>query len=159
MRNGFIVKTLRVLLVMALLVIVVVQALYLPWLSGELAQDLPDAAYMRWPILTLAILGLLCVQAGIVCTLRLLAFVHHDRVFSRVAVHWVDGIIAAFLGGSGVCIATIVYQSFAIGGPPIWMLTLLAGTLAGIGLALLMTVMRALLMRATTLKDEMDVVI
>ncbi len=80
------------------LAILGVQILLLPWLSGVLAAELPAEAHMRWPILTLAILGLLCVQVGIVCTLRLLGFTRRGEVFSPAARRWVDAIVWAFLG-------------------------------------------------------------
>lgn len=159
MSNRLVIDLLRVLLVGALLLILVVQAVYLPLLSGEIARDLPAEAHMRWPILTLAILGLLCVQAVIVCTVRLLGFTRADRVFSLDALRWVNGIIGAFIGGSLVCLTTILYQNATVAGPPIWSLLLVCGVFAGVGLALLMVVMRTLLVRATTLKNELDVVI
>jgi|SRR5690625_4636584 len=153
------VNALRTLLVAALIVITAVQIVGLPWLSGVVASDLPNAAHMRWPILTLAILGLVCVQVGIICTLRLLGFARSGEVFSSRAFGWVDAIIGAFVAGSLICVATIVYQSAVAAAPPGWMLMLLAGAVTGLGFALLMTVMRTLLVRATTLKNEMDVVI
>lgn len=159
MSNRFVVDALRVLLVAALLAILSVQTLLLPWLSGMLAAELPAEAHMRWPILTLAILGLLCVQLGIVCTLRLLGFTRRGEVFSPAARLWVDAIVWAFLGGSLVCLATLTYQSFTVAGPPLWTLMLIFGVLAGVALALLMTVMRTLLIRATALRTELDVVI
>lgn len=159
MSNRVVVDALRVLLVAALVAIAAVQVLILPWLSGAMAQDLPAEAHMRWPILILSILGLGCVQVALVCTLRLLGFTRRDEVFSPRAFRWVNGIIGAFLGCSLVCAATIAYQSATVAGPPLWMLLLLAGVAAGLGLALLMTVMRALLVRATALQSEMDVVI
>ena len=154
-----VIEVLRVMLGGALLLILLAQAVLLPWLSGDVARELPAEAYMRWPILTLAILGLLCVQIVIVCTERLLTFTRTDRVFSPDALRWVNGIIGGFLGGSVVCLATLVYQSFTVAGPPLWGLLLICGVLAGIGLALLMVVMRVLLVRATSFKNELDVVI
>lgn len=159
MSNRIVVDTLRVMLVVALVAITALQVIGLPWLSGVMAEGLPGEAHMRWPILILSILGLACVQVGIVCTLRLLGFTRNDEVFSPRAFRWVNGIIGAFLGCSLVCAATIVYQSATVAGPPLWMMALLGGVFAGLGLALLMTVMRTLLVRATTLQSEMDVVI
>lgn len=159
MGNRVVIEVLRVMLGGALLLILLAQAVLLPWLSGDVARELPAEAYMRWPILTLAILGLLCVQIVIVCTERLLTFTRTDRVFSPDALRWVNGIIGGFLGGSVVCLATLVYQSFTVAGPPLWGLLLICGVLAGIGLALLMVVMRVLLVRATSFKNELDVVI
>ena len=124
MGHHVVVNVLRVLLIGAVLVIAVVQVVFLPWLSGEMARSLPGEAYMRWPILALAILGLLCVQVAIVCMLRLLGFTQDGRVFTPAAFRWVDGLIAAFIGAAAVCLATIVYQSQTVAGPPLWMLAL-----------------------------------
>ena len=64
MNNRLVVNILRFLLILAVIVIATAQAVLLPWLSKEMARELPAEAYMRWPILTLAILGLLCVQVA-----------------------------------------------------------------------------------------------
>ena len=154
-----VVNVLRVLLIGAVLVIAVVQVVFLPWVSGEMARSLPGEAYMRWPILALAILGLLCVQVAIVCMLRLLGFTQDGRVFTPAAFRWVDGLIAAFIGAAAVCLATIVYQSQTVAGPPLWMLALFGGVLTGVALALLTWTMRALLAQAITLRTDMEMVI
>src|SRR5690625_4716585 len=159
MINRTVVAVLRILLFGARAATIILQVIGLPWLSGVMAQDYPAEAYMRWPILVLAVLGLGCVEVGIICTLRLLGFTLRDEVFSRRALRWVDGIIAAFLTGALVCLATIVYQSFTVAGPPGWMVVLLCGVLGGIGLALLMIVMRHLLLTATSLRRELATVI
>lgn len=159
MPNRLAVDLLRVLLMGTVLVILFLQVIGLPWLSGVMAADLPHEAFMRWPILALAVIGLGCVQVGIVCTLRLLGFTRRGEVFSAPALRWVDGIIGAFLAASLVCLATIIYQSVTIAGPPLWMFLLLAGVVVGVGMALLMGVMRTLLVQATTLRTEMAAVI
>lgn len=150
---------LRGLLIAALLVILALQVVGLPWLSGVMAEDLPAEAHMRWPILALAIAGLACVQVGIVSTVRLLGFTRRGEVFSSAALRWVDGIIGGFLAASAVCLATFAYQAFTVGGPPLWTLLLLLGVVTGISMALLMSVMRTLLVQATSLRREMDAVI
>lgn len=150
---------LRVVILAAVVIILVVQVLLLPWLSGQVAADLPDEAYMRWPILTLAVLGLLCVQVALVCTERLLSFVRREAVFTASALPWVNGIIAAFLAGGVVCLATLGYQELTVSGPPLWSFVLLAGVVGGIGLAMLMWVMRTLLEQAIEMSAEIDVVI
>ena len=154
-----VIAVLRLLLAGAIVVILAAQVLYLPWLSGVMAEQLPGEAYMRWPILSLAILGLACVQVAIVCTLRLLGFVRDGRVFTPAAFRWVDGLIGSFVAGGMVCVATIVYQSQTVAGPPPWMFLLLCGVMTGAGLALLTWTMRALLVQATTLHDDMEMVI
>lgn len=159
MLNRILVDLLRILLLGSILVILFLQLIGLPWLSGVMAEDLPDEAYMRWPILALAIMGLGCVQIGIVCTLRLLGLTRRGEVFSIRSLRWVDGFIAASLAASQVCLATVVYQAVTVPGPPLWILLLLFGALGGIAMALLMGVMRTLLAQATTLRSEMDAVI
>ena len=159
MKNRVAVDLLRILLVGSLLVILFLQVIGLPWLSGVVAEDLPGEAHMRWPILALSVMGLGCVQVGIICTLRLLGLTRQGDVFSPRSLRQVDVIIGSFLFATLVCLATIVYQSFTVGGPPIWTLMLLSGILVGIGMALLMVVMRTLLVQATTLRAEMDAVI
>lgn len=155
----FSVDALRVLLVLALLAILALQVLVLPWLSGVMAAELPDEAFMRGPLLALAIAGLACVQAGLLCTIRLLGLTRRDEVFAPRSLRWVDGIIVALLAGSAVCLATLLYQSTAVGGPPAFSLLLIGGIAGGIGTALLMAVMRSLLVRATELRLEMEAVI
>lgn len=154
-----VVNVLRFLLIGAVVIIAAVQAVFLPWLSGEMARNLPGEAYMRWPILTFAIVGLLCVQVAIVCLLRLLAFTQDGRVFTPAAFRWVDGLISAFIGAALVCLATIIYQSQTVAGPPLWMLALWDGVLTGIALTLLTWTMRALLAQAITLRTDMEMVI
>lgn len=153
------VPLLRILIVVAVLAILVLQAVFLPWLSGDMARDLPAEAHMRWPILALAVLGLLCVQVALACTFRLLGFIASGGVFTHDALRWVDGIIGAFVGGGLVCLATIGYQSATIAGPPLWMMVLWAGVATGVGLASLVWVMRSLLVQATTLRAELEMVI
>lgn len=159
MKSHLAVAILRGMLIAAVVILLVAQVLYLPWFSGVIARELPAEAYMRWPILTLAILGLLCVQVALVCTERLLSFVPQKEVFQPGALGWVDGITAAFLAGSFVCLATLVYQAFTVSGPPLWSFALLAGVVGGVGLALLMWVMRTLLEQAIEIRAEIDVVI
>ena len=58
-----------------------------------------------------------------------------------------------------MCLATIVYQSQTVGGPPLWMLALWGGVMTGVALALLTWTMRALLAQAITLGTDMEMVI
>lgn len=159
MKSSVVVSGLRVLMAGSLLTILFLQLVGLPWLSGEMAKELPAEAYMRWPILVLSIVGLGCVQVGLFSTFHLLGLTNAGDVFSGRALHWVDAIIGASLAGSLVCLTTLIYQSFTVGGPPIWMLLLVGGIFVGVGIALLLTVMRTLLVQATDLRRDMEAVI
>lgn len=152
------VTVLRVIIFASVATILTAQVL-LPWLSGVVAEELPAEAYMRWPILAFAVLGLACAQVALVCTERLLSYVSRDAVFTSGALPWVNGIIAAFLAGSLVCLGTLVYQEATVSGPPLWSFALLGGVVGGLGLAILMWVMRTLLEQAIAMREEIDVVI
>ena len=86
---------LRILLALAFAALLLAQVLFLPALAGAMAEDSPELAYLRWPTLVVAVLGLGCVQVVIVCTWKLLAMVKADRIFSRDAFAWVDAIVWA----------------------------------------------------------------
>lgn len=154
MNRRLVIDLLRLALIAAVLAIALVQTLFLPWLSGELARDLPAEAYLRWPILALAVTGLLCVQAGIVCVVALLTRIRADRFFTERSLRWVDGLTAAFGAGGGVCAATLTYQSQTVSGPPLWALLLLTGVGAGATMALLTWVGRTLLVEAIAARAE-----
>lgn len=159
MTHRLLLATLQVFLVLGILIILAAQVVVLPILAAEAAAALPDEAYMRWPILGLAIAGLVCVQVAMVCTLRLVGFIRQGRVFTTAALPWVDGIIGAFLAAAVVCAVTIGYQSVSVAGPPLWMMLLVVGTLAGVGLALLMWTMRTLLVQAVAQRADLDLVV
>ena len=63
-----VVGPLRFLLAVAFAALVTAQVLFLPALSAAMAEDSPELAYLRWPTLVVAVLGLGCVQVVIVCT-------------------------------------------------------------------------------------------
>lgn len=159
MPSQMIITILRVLLMGLIAFILLIQTVVLPQLSGEMAQRLPAEAYMRWPILILAIGGLACVQVGVYATYRLLGFTKEGNVFSSHALKWVNTIIGASLTGSLVCVATLVYQAFTVSGPPLWVLLLISLVISGIAIALLLTVMRSLLIQATALRTDLEGVI
>lgn len=159
MKRHVVVHLLRFILVGFFAFIVVLQVVFLPWLAADMARELPAEAYMRWPTLLFSIAGLACVQVIIVCTIALLGLTRDDDVFGPHALPWVDGIIISFLSGSGVCLATASHNASSVSGPPAWILLLYIGAIAGVGLALLMVVMRRLLVQASTLRSELDVVI
>lgn len=72
MGNRLSIMALRVVLGIGLVIALALQVVVLPWMSGWMAQDFPEAAPMRWPILTLSILGLLCVEIVLIAIWRLL---------------------------------------------------------------------------------------
>lgn len=155
---------LKILLVLLLLATVVGQTLSWPGQFASLAEAEPPLARLRWPLTAAAVAGLLCIQVVIVCTWRLLDMVRADRIFSRDAFAWVDGIVwalaAAWLvlaAAAGALVLTI-YLTPELRDPGLPMM--LGGlVLVASVVLLLVVVMRALLHSATALRDDMDAVI
>jgi hypothetical protein len=78
-----VVAFLRLLLVSAFAFLVLFQVAILPGTIWYQAREEPDMAHLRWPILVVADLVLLCGQVVIVCTWKLLTMVQENRIFSN----------------------------------------------------------------------------
>ena len=153
-----VVGPLRFLLALAFAALLVAQGGVLPALWRSMGEGSPAPAYAGWPTLTVAVLGLGCVQVVIVCTWQLLTLVEEDRIFSESAFGWVNAILGAIGTAWLLLLGTFVWSLAAVGllGPPVvLLLVLVAGAVVG----LLVVVMRALLRQATTLRTDMEAVI
>lgn len=150
---------LRILLVLLFVGLLLGQTLSIPGQLAFMARESPAFAPLRWPLLVVAVLGLLCGQVVIVCTWRLLSMVMADRIFSEEAFGWVNAILAALTTAWALLAGTTVVGSLVLFDDPGTPLLLIAMVLAGGTVVLLMYVMRALLRQATTLRAEMEGVI
>jgi len=150
------VAPLRAVLVLLLGFLVLFQVVSLPRAFARLAEESPELAHLRWPMLTVAVVEVLCAQVVIVCTWNLLTMVKDDRIFSERALEWVDAILwtigAAWTLLLGVLVSFVVRWD----DPGLALLMLLLG---GAVLGLLMVVMRALLRQATALQNDLEAVI
>jgi hypothetical protein len=158
-----VVLPLRVLLVIAFAGLLATQIWAVPALLPDLADPTLERSFMRWTMLAVATLGLVCVQVVIVCTWKLLGLVTDDRIFSAGALPWVDGIVWAIVAGWTMLFGTFVCAYYFIvdevSDDPVLPALLLLLLLVGAVLGLLMVVMRALLRQATTLRADMESVI
>ena len=152
------VNPLRVLLALAFAVLVAFQVAILPTWFASLAEKWPDLAHLRWPMLLVSVLVLVCVQVVIVCTWKLLTMVRDDRIFSEESLRWVDVIVWAMVAAWIVLLGALCYALLRGSGPGI-QFGLLLVQLGGSVLVWLMLVMRALLRQATALRTDMDAVI
>ncbi|TFV62408.1 DUF2975 domain-containing protein [Geodermatophilus sp. DF01-2] len=153
-----VVGPLRILLALAFAALVLAQVVVLPGTWRERAGEFPNSAYWGWPTLTVAVLGLLCVQVVIVCTWKLLTLVEDDRIFSEASLAWVNAIVGA-LGTAWVLLLGAFVHSVVRWDVPGLPAALLLVLVAVAVLGLLMVVMRALLKQATTLRTDMEAVI
>lgn len=159
MTNRLAISTTRVVLGIGLVTCIALQVAVLPWMSGWVAHDNPEVAYMRWPVLALSVLGLLCVEVVLVAIWRLLGAVHASRIFDPQLFGWVDWIVCALAAAALVSFVALLYLLEAGVGPITVPASALFATLVALGMMSLMVVMRALLHQATALRTEMDAVI
>ncbi|MEV4655790.1 DUF2975 domain-containing protein [Micromonospora sp. NPDC049301] len=139
-------------------ILVMFQTVSLPGQFAHMARESPDFAYLRWPATAVTVFWLLCVQVVIVATWKLLSLVKADRIFSEVALKWVDVIVWAIGAAWAVLVGVFLYVGFNADDPglPLLLFLLLTGVTV---LGLLMVVMRALLRQATVLRTDMEAVI
>lgn len=154
-----VVTLLRILLVLAFAALLMLQTFSLPGQFAYMAEQSPEFAYLRWPLLAFSVVELVCVQVVIVCTWRLLTMVKDDRIFSERSLMWVDVIIWAIAVAWVLLLGVFLYFVIAIADDPGLPVLLMVILLAGAVLGLLMVVMRALLRQATTLRSDMEAVI
>ena len=158
-----IVVPLRILLALVFAALVAAEIFAVPEMLPDLTEPSLEQSFMRWTMLAVLLLGLLCVQVVIVCTWQLLTLVRHDRIFSASALPWVNAIVAAIavgwlmLLGAFVCAYYFIVDE--VSDDPVLPALLLVLLLVGAVIGLLMVVMRALLRQATTLRTDMEAVI
>ncbi|MGY1622596.1 DUF2975 domain-containing protein [Geodermatophilus sp. SYSU D00965] len=158
-----VVGPLRVLLAIVFAALVGAQFWAVPGMLPDLAEPSLEQSFMRWTLLTVSVLGLVCVQVVIVCTWKLLTLVRHDRIFSQSALPWVNAIVGAIAVGwvmlLGAFICAYYFIVDEVSDDPALPVLLLVLLLIGAVVGLLMVVMRALLRQATSLRTDMEAVI
>ena len=152
------VGALRVFLVLLFGLLVMFQTLSFPGQFAHMAQESPDLAHLRWPLTALTAFWLLCVEAVVISTWKLLTLVRRDRIFSDAAFFWVDVIVWAIVSAWLALVGAGIYV-FSRSDDPGFPLLVLAAAIGVAVLGLLMVVMRALLRRATVLRADMETVI
>ena len=152
------VAPLRVLLALTFVFLVAFQVAILPASFAHVAEEFPELAELRWPMLAVSVMVLVCVQVVIVCTWKLLTMVRDDRIFSEGSLGWVDAIVWAIAAAWLLVLGLFVFLLIRWEGPglPIGLTLLLMG---GAVLGLLILVMRELLRQATALRTDMEAVI
>jgi hypothetical protein len=146
---------LRIVLAMALVGSLFVQAVMVPLLATDLNEDFsPDVADVAVPILVIIVLGIVTIQVTMVCVWRLLTMVRRGTVFSDAAFRYVDVVIGAVAAASlltfGLGVVLAPGDAAAPG------VVLLIGGLAVLvaGVALVVVVLRMLLAQAVARDTE-----
>jgi Protein of unknown function (DUF2975) len=157
---------LRIVLAMVLAGSLFVQAVMVPLLAIDLEELSPDYAYLRVPLLVIAILGIVTIQVTLVCVWRLLTMVRRGTVFSHAAFRYVDVVIGAVAAASLLTFALAVLLAPGEAVPPGMVLLIGGAGLLVAGVALIVLVLRMLLAQAVArdaeaqhLQAELDEVI
>ncbi|MGJ5830341.1 DUF2975 domain-containing protein [Streptomyces ossamyceticus] len=127
---------------------VLVQGVMVPLLAADLDDLDPDMAHVRTPVLVIVVLGVVTVQAVLVCVWRLVTMVRRDTVFSHAAFRYVHGVIGAMVAASVLVFALGVVLAPGEAVAPGVVLLLGGVSLAVLGVALIVLVLRLLLAKA-----------
>lgn len=164
--SRWVVAALRVVLAVMAVGTVLTQALVLPLLASDVVTTFPEVASLRPPTLALTIAGVGTVQVALVCVWRLVTMTARETVFSHAAFRVVDVLIGSACVAAALALVQLVVLVAADAQTPGAMLAVLAALVGGVGVALLVAVLRALLAKAvaldteaTALHDELDGVI
>jgi Protein of unknown function (DUF2975) len=149
---------LRVFLVVLFAVLVVLETMSLPGQFAYMAREDPEQAYLRWPLTAVSVFWVVCVQAVVVATWKLLTLVRTDRIFTEASLVWVDAILGAIAAAWVVLVGVFLWVGFRADDPGLPLLLFLLTTGVTV-LGLLLLVLRALLRKATTLRTDLEAVI
>lgn len=165
-----IILALEIGLALTLLACVFFQVVVLPTALADEALLDSVIARAQGTLTVIGILGIACFEAVLVATGMLLRHTWNDSIFSRRPFLWVDVTIGACLLAAGLSVAaalTDVVTPSALASPDeietstgtALLIFGMAGTAACIAGALVVAVMRDLLKRAVTIRQELDQVI
>ncbi|MFD7308680.1 DUF2975 domain-containing protein [Promicromonospora sp. NPDC059942] len=148
---------LRVVIVLLVLGALLTQLVVLPDMAWTLQASYPEAAALRVPTLVVSAIGLVPLQAVLVCVWRLVGMARRDAVFSPSAFRWVDSMTWSAVVAAAVAVGLLVWllvQTRDTGVPPGIFLTLVGCAVLAVGVALLVVVLRGLLVKAVAWKGE-----
>lgn len=135
------------------------QVVVVPQVAAQSAVRYHEIAYLAIPGTIVGVAFLVCVQMVLVCVWRLLSLVRRDGIFSERAFPDVDASLAAVAFATLlVLVALIVLSATGFATASIVLLCLL-GVVVGVGLSLLIVVLRGLLKKAWRLEQDLSEVV
>jgi hypothetical protein len=164
--HRFCIGALRVGIAAAFLFGLFGQIVVIPSAAADEVDRFPPYAPFATPYVTVAIIGVACVQVALVATWMLLTMVERDAIFTPRAFRWVDTIIGASVVATVLAIGVTGHLALAeIPSPDDGMdvISALAAAVASVGVgtafAMLIVIMRSLLHKATELQTEIAEVV
>ncbi|MGY3684978.1 DUF2975 domain-containing protein [Streptomyces sp. TE33382] len=157
---------LRVGVVAAIVIGLFGQIVVVPTTAADEVDRFPPYAPFAAPYVTVAIVGIACVQIALVAVWMLLAMVRRDAIFTPRAFRWVDVIIRSSVLATLLAIGAaghLVLADIPSSNGSMDIISALAAAIAGVGVgasfAMLVVIMRGLLRKATDLQTEIAEVI
>ncbi|MGB4779465.1 DUF2975 domain-containing protein [Microbacterium sp.] len=143
----------------ALFLVGVAALAFLPGLSADVADGLPEYADLRSPLLALAIAVTILGTLALGMVMLLVRRISRGTVFARSSLLWVDVVVACLL-----CAALLVAFGFIVisngqAGSPFLALAQVLACLGLATLASILVVLRSLLGQAIALREELDEVV
>ncbi|GCB48282.1 DUF2975 domain-containing protein [Streptomyces sp. NL15-2K] len=142
------VLALRAVLVVLLAGSVVVQAVMVPLLVGDVNGFVSDLAYPPAAFLVTVVLGIVAAQVVLVCVWRLVTMVRQGTVFSLAAFRYVHIVIGAFVAAALLMFTLGVLMAPGEAVAPGVVLLVGGAVVAILGVALIVLVLRMLLAQA-----------
>ncbi|MFF9321423.1 DUF2975 domain-containing protein [Streptomyces sp. NPDC014735] len=164
--NHLFIVALRAGIVAAIVIGLFGQIVVVPTTAADEVDRFPPYAPFAAPYVTVAIVGIACVQVALVAVWMLLAMVRRDAIFTPRAFRWVDVIIGSSALATLLAIGVAGHLALADIPSPngnMDIISALAAAIAGVGVgasfAMLVVIMRGLLRKATDLQTEIAEVI
>lgn len=153
------ITALKALIVALLALLLFCQVVVVPAVAAQSAVRYGEVAYLQLPGILVGVAFLICVQVVLVCVWRLLSLVREDSIFSERAFPDVDISLAAVgFATLLVFVALVTFLATGMSTASINLLCLL-GIVVGLGLTLLIVVMRSLLRKASRLEHDLSEVV
>ncbi|MFC9241759.1 DUF2975 domain-containing protein [Streptomyces decoyicus] len=164
--HHFFIATLRIGVVAAIAVGLFGQVVVIPTTAADEVDRFPPYAPFAAPYVTVAIIGIVCVQVALVAVWMLLAMVRRGAIFTPLAFRWVDTIIGSSVVATLLALGVTGHLAVADIPSPhdgMELLGALGAAVASVGVgaafAMLVVIMRSLLRKATDLETEIAEVI
>ncbi|WP_413806339.1 DUF2975 domain-containing protein [Streptomyces sp. OE57] len=142
------------------------QIVVIPTTAADEVDRFPPYAPFATPYVTVAILGVACVQVALVAVWMLLAMVRRGAIFTPLAFRWVDTIIGSSVVATLLALGVTGHLALAQIPTPddgMEVIGALGAAMVSVGVgaafAMLMVIMRSLLRKATDLETEMAEVV
>ncbi|GAA2390506.1 DUF2975 domain-containing protein [Streptomyces glaucosporus] len=142
------------------------QIVVIPTAAADEVERFPPYAPFAAPYVTVAIVGVACVQVALIAVWMLLAMVERDAIFTPLAFRWVDIITGCSIVATLLAIGVTGHLLVAsIPSPTDGMELIgatgaaLAGVAVGASFTMLTVIMRGLLSKAVDLQAEIATVV